>query len=216
MGPVIWVEGNIGSGKTTLTKRLAETLDLRPFLEPVESNPYLKRFYEDPKRWAFPMQVALLSHRYAMQKAAMWEAVLGRGAILDRGLPGDRVFCRLHMLAENMSQLEWQTYDQLYNIMACELRVPSLIVFLDVEPDVALRRIKKRARGAEVGIDIDYLERLRAGYMDLLVQIDSGQHAWAQGMSSLRVAWNADDQPLEDLTQEIVSRLPASMARISA
>ena len=209
MGPVIWVEGTIGSGKTTLTKKLAKRLDLRPFLEPVEANPYLDRFYEDPKRWSFPMQIHLLGHRYAMQKVAMWEAVLGRGAILDRGIPGDRVFCRLHMLAENMSQLEWETYDQLYNIMACELRVPSLIVFLDVEPGVALRRIQKRARGAEVGIDIDYLERLRAGYMDLLVQIDSGQHPWAQGMSSLRVAWNADDQPLEDITQAIVGRLPA-------
>jgi deoxyadenosine/deoxycytidine kinase len=178
MGPIIWIEGLIGAGKTTATNKLAELLKLRPMLEPVDTNPYLKQFYEDPKRWAFPMQMHLLAHRYAMQQAASWESVLGRGAVLDRGLPGDRVFCRLHMLEGNMSQNEWQTYDYIYQIMAANLRVPSLIVYLDVEPEVALYRIQKRARSAEVGMDIDYLQKLRAGYMDLLVQIDSGDHAW--------------------------------------
>lgn len=206
MGPVIWIEGLIGAGKTTATKQLAKILDLRPMLEPVDTNPYLENFYQDPQRWAFPMQMHLLAHRYAMQQAASWESALGRGAILDRGLPGDRVFCRMHMLEGNMSEHEWQTYDYFYNIMAANLRVPSLIVYLDVEPEVALYRVQKRARSAEVGIELDYLQKLRAGYMDLLVQIDSGDHAWAQGMRTIRVEWNTDDLPLGTIVDRIRGR----------
>jgi len=56
-GPIIWIEGGIGAGKTTLTEKMAKALNLRAIYEPVEGNPYLARFYEEPKRWAFPMQI---------------------------------------------------------------------------------------------------------------------------------------------------------------
>jgi deoxyadenosine/deoxycytidine kinase len=205
-GPVLWVEGIIGSGKTTLTENLAKNLGLRPIFEPVASNPYLDLFYKYPRRWAFPMQIELLHRRFAMQKLAAFEAATAggfRGAILDRGLPGDRVFARLHMLADNMSQLEWETYERAYDIMTCSLTPPSLLIFLDIEPDVALQRIKTRARGAEVGIDRKYLEDLRRGYLDLMVEIDSGDHAWSRGMKVMRLAWNTDHQPTDALIEKL-------------
>ena len=77
MKPVLWIEGIIGAGKTTLANQLADMLHMRAIHEPVEANPYLKLFYEDPKRWAWSMQMHLLGHRYGLQKLAVSEAMVG-------------------------------------------------------------------------------------------------------------------------------------------
>ena len=205
-GPVVWVEGIIGGGKTTLAELLARELGLRLIQEPVETNPYLDKFYIDPKRWAFSMQVELLHRRFAMQKLASYEAT-GEGgyvgAVLDRGLPGDRVFAKLHMMEGNMAGIEWETYERAYDVMSCSLVSPSLMIYLDVEPEVALHRVQARARGAESGMKLDYLEKLRRGYLDLLVEIQSGRHAWSRGMEVMRLAWNIDDQPTEKLVEAL-------------
>lgn len=207
MGPIIWVEGIIGSGKSTLTKTIAERLNLKAFHEPVESNPFLDRFYKDPERWAFPMQMYLMYQRFAMQKEAAYAAARGNGAVLDRGMPGDRVFCKLHMLEGNIHKLEWMAYQASYDIMACSLTPPSLLLFLDVEPDVALERVRARARGVESSIDLRYLVDLRKGYLDLLCEVESGSHAWAQGMEVMRLAWNTDHLPVEPLICELSHKL---------
>lgn len=202
-GAVIWVEGIIGAGKSTLAKALAEALNLEAMYEPVESNPYLEDFYNDPKSVAFAMQIHLMHHRFAMQKIAAFNATIGKGSVLDRGMPGDRVFCKMHMQAGNITGKEWQTYQMAYEIMACSLSPPSILLFLDVEPDVALERVRKRSRGAESGITLKYLSDLRKGYLDMLSEVESGRHAWSQRMAVLRVPWNADDQPLEGLIADL-------------
>lgn len=209
-GSIVWIEGIIGAGKTTLTNQLADIFQFRPILEPVETNPYLERFYQDPKRWGFAMQIELLHRRYAMQKLAAYEATMCggfKGSILDRGLPGDRVFARLLRLSGNMDELEWQTYERAYSIMACSLTPPSLLVFLDLEPEVALERVRARARSAEAGIPLKYLQDLRKGYLDLLVEIESGQHAWSRGMEVMRIPWNVDHQPVEALVKALKNKL---------
>jgi len=209
LGPLLWIEGIIGSGKSTLSRQLSEVLDLRLIEEPVESNPYLSKFYQDPKRWAFPMQIELLHRRYALQQLAAYEATAEggfKGSVLDRGLPGDRVFARLHMLEGNMSVLEWGTYERAYTVMTCSLIPPSLMIFLDVEPEVALERVRARNRDAETGLPLEYLQKLRKGYLDLLVEIESGQHAWSRGLEVLRIAWNTDYQPTESLIAELKHR----------
>ena len=107
MKPIILVEGTIGVGKTTIAKKIAQMLNFRPLLEPVDSNPYLERFYKDMQRWAFPMQMELLMKRYLMHKLASLEALSGsqfNGVVLDRGLPGDRVFYKLAFFKGNFCQ----------------------------------------------------------------------------------------------------------------
>jgi len=205
-GLIIWVEGIIGAGKTTLAKLLAKSMGLQPMFEPVDSNPYLSKFYEDPKRWAFPMQMHLMHERYSMQKEVAYAASRGHGAVLDRGMPGDRVFCKLHMLAGNIHELEWQTYQRAYEVMACSLVPPSILIFLDVEPGVALERVRERARGAEVGVDLKYLTDLRKGYLDLMAEIESGEHVWSRGMEVKRLPWNMDHQPIAPLTLSLKKR----------
>jgi deoxyadenosine/deoxycytidine kinase len=209
-GSVVWIGGLIAAGKTTLSQIIAESLNLRPLFEPVDSNPYLESFYQEPKRWAFPMQIHLLHCRYAMQKTAAFEATMNggyKGAVLDRGMPGDRVFARLHMEAGNMSELEWKTYEKAYDIMVCSLIPPSVILYLDVEPEIAFERVKNRKRNAEVNMTLDYLRDLRKGYLDLLVEIESGNHAWSRGMEVIRVPWNVDNQSPDKIIEVLKHRL---------
>lgn len=207
--PIIWVEGIIGCGKSTLSRALSTRLRLRLLSEPVSSNPFLEEFYRDPKRWAYPMQVYLLHRRYNLQRLAAHEA-LGdagyAGSILDRGLPGDRVFAQMHVRAGNIHPLEWMSYEYAYDVMSASLTPPSLVLFLDVEPEKALERVIRRSRAAEGRMTLQYLRDLRDGYMDLLCQIQSGQHGWSRGMDVVRLPWNVDSQPIDQVEQMLLRR----------
>jgi len=197
MGSVVWIEGIIGAGKSTLTQHVAKALRLRPIYEPVDDNPLLTKFYQDPKKYAFAMQMLLMGRRYAMQQLAAWEATHNdeyAGAVIDRGLPGDRVFCKMHIAEGNIEPEFWDVYETFYRIMSLNLPTPAVLVFLDVEPEVAFERMQSRGRAAENGVPLEYLKKLRRGYLDLLVEIESGQHAWARGMRIIRVPWNTDHQ----------------------
>ena len=206
--PIIWVEGIIGSGKSTFSGWIADRLKLRLIKEPVD-NDYLTIFYKNPKRWAFPMQIDLLHKRYSLQQLAAYEASLAavgeseyQGVVLDRGLPGDRVYARLHMLEGNISKVEWRTYTRAYETMTCSLIPPSLLIYLDVEPEVAMQRVQNRDRTFErAGVPLEYLVKLHRGYLDLLVEIESGQHAWSRGMEVMRIPWNTDHQPIDSIIE---------------
>lgn len=193
--PLVWVEGIIGAGKTTFSREIAKRLDLRLIEEPVDDNPYLKLFYDEPKRYAFGMQVFLLHRRYAIQQLASFEALgVGgyKGAILDRSLSGDRVFAKLHKEEGNIDDLDWHTYEMAYNTMARTLLPPTLLVFLDIQPETAHTRMKKRNRDAEVGVPLEYLIKLRQGYQDLLMEAERGLLPWAHAVRVCRVPWDPD------------------------
>jgi deoxyadenosine/deoxycytidine kinase len=163
--------------------------------EPVDSNPYLELFYRDPKTYAFGMQILLLHRRYAMQQLASFECTpAGQfcGAILDRSLSGDRVFAKLHLEAGNISLLDWQTYEEAYGIMARTLLPPTLLCFLDVQPETAYARMCKRARSAEAGVPLEYLRKLREGYLDLLRDAEHGLLPWAHAIRVVRLCYDPD------------------------
>ncbi len=168
----------------------------------------------------FPMQFHLLNERFAIQKLAAWEAYSETqyfGAILDRSLPGDRVFCKLLMEMGSISMMEWQTYERSFEIFTNSLIAPSLMIYLDVSPETALVRINKRDRKAEMDISDDftgevkddamfsYLKKLKAGYNDLIDEINLGRHQWARGMSVLRIDWNDGHIDLDDLINKIMN-----------
>jgi len=193
--PLIWVEGLIGCGKSTFSREVGKRLELRVVEEPVESNPYLEHFYKDPKKYAFGMQVYLLHQRYAMQQLAAYEATgvgNAKGAILDRSLSGDRVFAKMHMNCGNIDVLDWETYEMAYNFMARNLLPPTLLVFLDVQPETAYERMKKRNRSAEAGVPLEYLRDLRKGYQELLHEAEQGLMPWSHAVRVSRMVWEPD------------------------
>lgn len=195
MGSLIWVEAIIGAGKTTFCREVGKRLKLRIIEEPVDSNPYLQKFYTNPKQYATGMQFWLLHRRYALQQLAAWETTgIGgyTGAILDRSIAGDRVFAKLHMKTGNIDQLDWETYEMAYNYMARNLLPPTLLIFLDVQPQTAHDRMRKRNRSAEAGVPLDYLIGLRLGYQDLLREAESGLMPWAHAVRVSRIVWDPD------------------------
>lgn len=206
MKPVIWVDGIIGAGKTTISKEICKILNFRPLLEPVDSNPYLADFYKDPKRWAFPMQMDLLLKRYAMHRLANMEAMSDsnfNGVVIDRGLAGDRVFAKVAYLAGNISELEWQTYLRTFNYLTYELAPPNLLIFLDVDPKIAKKRLEDRKREAEKGIPLNYFQKLHRGYLDVLTEIESGATIWGRNVEVFKIGWNTDYLPTGEITEKI-------------
>lgn len=198
--PLIWVEGIIASGKSTFAKEISKRLDLRLIEEPVGNgegidNPYLEKFYKDPGKYAFSMQIFLLHQRYAMQQLASYEATgVGgyKGAILDRSLSGDRVFAKMLMQDGLIDPLDFETYENAYSIMCRSLLPPTLLIFLDVQPQTAYDRMKVRARGAESAVPLDYLIKLRKGYQELLREAETALLPWAHAVRIVRIPWDFD------------------------
>lgn len=208
-GPIILVEGIIGSGKSTLSKHLAKYLGYRCIQEPVD-HVYLGKYYQDPERWGFPMQMDLMHKRYALQQLAIHEALAEteyKGSVLDRGLIGDRVFCKLLAKAGYVSDIEWDTYQRAFNIMSSSLTPPSKLVYLDVKPEVALERIRTRAREIEDEdgglMSIDYLIELYAEYNNLLNEITSQKFFWCQGIKIVRIPWNDAEYDLNKVIEAL-------------
>lgn len=194
---VVTIEGIIGSGKTTLCRALSQISEGRwdVLEEPVAENPYLEKFYQDMPRWALEMQIHLLWRRFDLHQRAVW----GDGPVLmDRSIYGDTCFARLHRAAGNIDELGIETYLGLWRSMSRFLRYPDVVVFLDVAPVVALRRVTERARGCETGLTVEYLEALDHQYGILM---DEMEHY----TTVLRVPWEASWS--EDAVSSLLYRL---------
>jgi deoxyadenosine/deoxycytidine kinase len=159
---LIGIAGNIGVGKTTLTRYLAERLKWKPFYESVIDNPYLDDFYRDMRRWSFNLQIYFLAHRFRSQKEI---ADLGQPAIQDRTIYEDvEIFAKSLYQQGYMSERDHQTYRQLFNDMVYFLPQPDLIIYLKSSVKTLLQRIKFRGRDFEKSISPDYLEYLNLAY----------------------------------------------------
>ena len=159
---LIGIAGNIGVGKTTLTRNLSERLNWKPFYESVIDNPYLDDFYRDMRRWSFNLQIYFLAHRFRSQKEI---ADLGQPAIQDRTIYEDvEIFAKSLYEQGYMSERDHQTYRQLFNDMVYFLPQPDLIIYLRSSVKILLQRIKFRGRDFEKSISPDYLEYLNLAY----------------------------------------------------
>lgn len=170
MKRLILVAGNIGSGKTSLTERVGERLNWRTAFESVADNPYLPSFYADMRQWSFHLQVFFLGHR-ARQHLEMWNDP--RTAIIDRSIYEDAfIFARALNHMGNLSELDYQSYRQVFELVVQSLPPPTLLVYLKAPVPVLVERIHKRARGMESGISADYLTLLDNYYDDWLQNFD--------------------------------------------
>ena len=167
---IILVAGNIGSGKTSLTERLAERLGWRSAFESVGDNPYLPDFYADMRSWSFHLQVFFLGHR-AQQYQEL--AAAPQSAILDRSIYEDAfIFARaLHHLG-NLTERDYFSYRRVFDLIVANLPPPDLLIYLRAPVPVLVQRIQRRARAIESGISADYLELLDTFYEDWMEMFD--------------------------------------------
>jgi deoxyadenosine/deoxycytidine kinase len=156
------VAGNIGSGKSTLVDFICSKFGIRPFPEPNASNPYLRDFYSDMKRWAFHSQIYFLAHKFAIHQALGLEA----GTVVqDRTIYEDaEIFAENLHRSKILNDRDYRMYRDLYEIISRSLRPPDLLVYLRCPVRTLRRRIKLRGRPEEQAIPAAYLNRLDALY----------------------------------------------------
>ncbi len=164
----IAVSGMIAAGKTTLTVALGKEMGLPVYLEDVENNEYLKDFYKNPKKYAYPLQIYLLNKRLTQQQIIVWS---GKGGIQDRSFYEDSIFCKMLTRSGHMDKRDYKTYLELFENISKTMKKPNLIVFLDVSPEESLERLKLRSRGIEVGVKLEYLKDLHVCYNEWINEI---------------------------------------------
>jgi len=156
------IAGNIGAGKTTLTRLISETLGWRAYYEKVIDNPYLSDFYDDMNRWSFHLQIFFLSNRFKSQKEITeWP----NSCVQDRSIYEDvEIFAQTLYEGGNMSQVDFDNYCELFSIMVSYLRTPDLIIYLETPVEKLIERILNRGRDYERTIDPEYLKKLNVAY----------------------------------------------------
>lgn len=147
---MIVLAGMIGVGKSSYTEMIARHFNSRAFYEEVDYNPILDRFYENPKEWAFSLQIYFLNTRIQAIKEASQQPL----NVLDRSIYEDALFTRVNYLQGNMSEIDLNIYNDLLQDMMQELpglpkKSPDLLIYLEAEFDTILAHIKKRGREFE-------------------------------------------------------------------
>lgn len=156
------VAGNIGAGKSSLTRLLAERFQWKPYFESVDDNPYLPDFYADMQRWSFHLQIYFLANRFKHHKR-MTES--GEPVIQDRSIYEDaEIFARnLHDIGK-MDDRDYTNYSSLFEVMTDYLKAPDLMIYLRSSVDHLVQQISRRGRSFEQGIQREYLEQLNKHY----------------------------------------------------
>jgi deoxyguanosine kinase len=158
----IAIEGNIGSGKTSLAKMIAKDFDARLILERFEDNSFLPKFYKDPDKYAFPLEMSFLADRYQQLKNDVINHDLFMTfTIADYFIDKSLIFAR-----KTLKKDEMKLYSRLFNIIISKLPRPDLILFLFATIDQVKRNIDKRGREYEKEISISYLEKIQSGYFE--------------------------------------------------
>lgn len=158
----IGIAGNIGCGKTTLTKMLAEHYGWTPKYEAVTYNPYLEDYYKDIQRWSFNLETYFLTQRF---KDVLEIANSKDVIIQDRTLfEGVHIFVANNKAMGNLSDRDFDTYMELYHLMMSLVKAPDLLIYLKSSVPHLVSQIQKRGREYEKGISIEYLSNLNERY----------------------------------------------------
>ncbi len=169
----IAIAGNIGSGKTTLTRLLAKHFNWDPHFEDVDTNPYLHSFYEDMQRWSFNLQIYFLNSRF---RQVIEIRKSGKTVVQDRTIYEDAyIFApNLHFM-NLMTTRDFENYISLFELMSSFIQPPDLLIYLKASVPTLVKQIQKRGREYEAAIRLDYLKRLNERYEAWISKYDSGK-----------------------------------------
>ena len=169
----IAVSGNIGAGKTTLTQMLSKHYGWEMRLEPVVINPYLEDYYKDIKRWSFALEVYFLKERF---RDILDIAHTNKTIIQDRSIfEGVYVFVENNYRQGNLSETDFRTYMELFDLITNITKNPDLMIYLRKSVPELVRQIQKRGRDYEQTIQLDYLEGLNNRYEDFIFNKYKGE-----------------------------------------
>jgi deoxyadenosine/deoxycytidine kinase len=160
-------EGLIGAGKTTVARRVSDRLNGRLVLEEFDDNPFLPRFYAEPERYAFSVELSFLAQRYHQLKRVTERDLFHPCTVADYSIGKSLVFARVTLPPD-----ECRLFMDLYDIMYADLPRPDLLVYLHLPVDRVRERIRSRGRSYEQEIQRDYLARLQERYLDHLQKLD--------------------------------------------
>jgi deoxyadenosine/deoxycytidine kinase len=164
----IVVEGPIGVGKTTLARRLARSFGSELILEQADENPFLERFYRNPKSAALQTQLFFLFQRTRQLEDMRQHDLFDIVRVADYLIDKDRLFARL-----TLDEEEFVLYDQIYARLAIDMPLPDLVVYLQAPSDVLLQRIARRGIRYEQQIEREYLEKLQEAYARFFLAYDT-------------------------------------------
>ena len=165
---IVTISGLIGSGKSTLSENLSAICDYTLMPEPVNDNPFLTKYYEDPHRYALGMQIFLRCERVIQTQEAYLRSLRGETIVIDSNIYSDMAFAKVQDKEKYLIPEEFELYKNLYNYMTVSLPKPDIFFWLELKPEDALKRIKQRARDCESGIPIEYLNNLYEVYKDVI------------------------------------------------
>ncbi|HRK77908.1 MAG TPA: deoxynucleoside kinase [Thiobacillus sp.] len=155
------VEGPIGAGKTSLARKLAERLGADILLENADDNPFLPRFYQEPKRYALPTQLHFLFDRTRQLRDLAQGDLFRAGTVSDFLIDKDMLFARL-----NLDDDEFELYQKVYADLAPQAPTPDLVIYLQAPIEALHERVKRRGLDFERGMDAGYLQRLANSYSE--------------------------------------------------
>jgi deoxyguanosine kinase len=164
---LIAIEGPIGVGKTTLAKRLAETLGSEVVLENVNNNPFLDRFYQNRRQAALATQLFFLFQRSQQIQDMRQDDLFASSRVFDFLMQKDKLFAKV-----NLDDEEFKLYEQVYDKLLIDAPKPDLVVYLQAPTDTLAQRIEQRGVLSEKGIERDYLEQLNQTFSEFFLYYD--------------------------------------------
>ncbi len=153
------IEGVIGAGKTSLAMKLAEKMKANLILEEFESNPFLEKFYDDRKRYAFQTQMFFLVNRFKQQHELNQEDLFSKFIVSDYIFDKDNIFAYMNLNGE-----ELKLYEALFPLLQRDLRKPDVVIYLQASLDRLMYNIKKRSRKVEKNLSRSYIKELSEAY----------------------------------------------------
>jgi len=160
------IEGNIGAGKTTLAGRIADQFNARLILEHFADNPFLPKFYSEPEKYSFPLELSFLASRYKQLKEELVPQDLFKAfTVADYYFMKSLVFA-----ASTLTGDEYNLYRQIFYIIYGSLPKPDIYVYLHLNPDRLIRNIEKRGRNYEKSITKEYLQKIQESYFSFFKQ----------------------------------------------
>jgi len=200
----VTISGNIGVGKTTLTKLIADEFGWEPFFERVINNPYLDDFYADMQRWSFNLQVYFLSKRFIDQKSIRNRT---ESCIQDRSIYEDaEIFAYILHKQGYFDQRDYENYRELFYCMTSYLRQPDLVIYLRASTWTLVTRIRKRGRDYEKNISSEYLHELNLAYERWIKQAKKDMNVLV--IETDNVDFEKNEEALQKIYDDIRSHCP--------